>query len=150
MVFSKVDANSDFWQVALDESSRELTTFITPFSRYRFNRLLFWISSALKAIFSHHGIPAAVVSDNGPQHASQDMKEFSQSYGFSHITSSLHFPQSIGEAERAVRTAKSFCSIGETTCNNVHCSLVVMSKSISHLWTRCAQAQSNLHNMHHI
>lgn len=65
------------------------------------------IITALKAVFSHHGIPAAVVSDNGPQYASQEMKEFSQSYGFSHITSSPHYPQSNGEAERAVKTAKS-------------------------------------------
>ena len=67
-------------------------------------------------MFSHHGIPAAVVSDNGPQHASQDMKEFSQSYGFSHITSSLHFPQSIGEAERAVRTAKASVPLVKLLC----------------------------------
>ena len=65
------------------------------------------IITALKAVFSHHGIPAAVVSDNGPQYASQEMKEFSQSYGVSHITSSPHYPQSNGEAERAVKTAKS-------------------------------------------
>ena len=65
------------------------------------------IITALKAVFSHHGIPATVVSDNGPQYASQEMKEFSQSYGFSHITSSPHYPQSNGKAERAVKTAKS-------------------------------------------
>ena len=45
-VFSKLDANSGFWQVPLNESSRELTTFITPFGRYCFNRLPFGISSA--------------------------------------------------------------------------------------------------------
>ena len=44
-VFSKLDANSDIWQVPLDESSQELTTFITPFGRYCFNRLPFGISS---------------------------------------------------------------------------------------------------------
>ena len=29
-VFSKLDANSDFWQIPLTEESRLLTTFITP------------------------------------------------------------------------------------------------------------------------
>ena len=45
-VFSKLDANSGFWQIPLDTQSRLLTTFITPFSRFCFNRLPFGISSA--------------------------------------------------------------------------------------------------------
>ena len=37
--FSKLDANSGFWQIPLSEESRPLTTFITPFGRYQFNKL---------------------------------------------------------------------------------------------------------------
>ena len=44
--FSKMDANSGFWQIKLDESSRELTTYITPLGRYCFNRMPFGVSSA--------------------------------------------------------------------------------------------------------
>ena len=43
--FSKLDANSGFWQIKLDEQSSELTTFITPFERFRFNQMLFGITS---------------------------------------------------------------------------------------------------------
>ena len=45
-IFSKLDANAGFWQIPLSEESSLLTTFITPFGRYCYNRLCFGISSA--------------------------------------------------------------------------------------------------------
>ena len=44
--FSKLDANSGFWQIEMDPESSKLTTFITPFRRFKFNRLPFGITSA--------------------------------------------------------------------------------------------------------
>ena len=46
VMFSKLDANSGFWQVRLDEKCKELTTFVTPWGRFCFNRMPFGISSA--------------------------------------------------------------------------------------------------------
>lgn len=43
--FSKLDCNSGFFQIPLDEKSQKLTTFITPFGRFCFKRLPFGISS---------------------------------------------------------------------------------------------------------
>ena len=62
---------------------------------------------ALKAIFARHGIPEEVRSDNGPQYASAEFTHFAKEWGFKHTTSSPRFPQSNGEAERAVETTKS-------------------------------------------
>ncbi|XP_025755625.1 uncharacterized protein LOC112842686 [Oreochromis niloticus] len=45
-VFSKLDANMGFWQIPLSDESAKLTTFITPFGRFHFNRLPFGINSA--------------------------------------------------------------------------------------------------------
>ena len=64
------------------------------------------IITNLKSIFSRHGIPEIVRSDNGPQYSSEQFAEFANHYGFSHITSSPKYPQSNGAAERAVRTVK--------------------------------------------
>lgn len=36
------------------------------------------VISAMKQIFSEHGIPTRVVSDNGPQYSSEAFKEFAQ------------------------------------------------------------------------
>ncbi len=45
-LFSKLDAKSGFWQIPLAKESQPLTTFITPFGRYCFNKLPFGICSA--------------------------------------------------------------------------------------------------------
>lgn len=44
-VFSTLDATSGFWQMKLDEESSKLTTFNTPYGRYRFTRAPFGIKS---------------------------------------------------------------------------------------------------------
>ena len=45
-VFTKCDVRNGFWHVQLDEESSYLTTFHTPFGRYRWKRLPFGINSA--------------------------------------------------------------------------------------------------------
>ena len=81
------------------------------FSRYPEIALLSSVTSqgviiALKKIFSRHGVPERVRSDNGPQFSAQEFQLFSQKYGFTHITSSPHYPQSNGLVERTIQTIK--------------------------------------------
>ena len=64
------------------------------------------VIKALKGIFARHGIPVRVFSDNGPQYASSEFSNFARAYKFQHATSSPHYAQSNGHAERAAKTVK--------------------------------------------
>ena len=59
-----------------------------------------------KSIFSRHGIPLTVISDNGPQYASYQYRNFAKQWDFEHITSSPEYPQSNGLVERTIQTIK--------------------------------------------
>ena len=65
------------------------------------------VMNAMKSVFSRHGIPHTVISDNGPQYDSVEMKQFVSTYGFNYVTSSPYYPQSNGLAECMVKTIKS-------------------------------------------
>ena len=60
--------------------------------------------------FALHGIQKVVVSDNGPQFASEDFAAFAASCDFHRVTSSPGYPQSNGPAEKTVQTAKNILS----------------------------------------
>eukprot|EP00731_Ephydatia_muelleri_P028828 Em0020g472a len=61
---------------------------------------------SFKLVFAHNGIPEELVTDNGPQYTSKEMKAFAASYGFQHTTSSPYYPRGNGLAERTVKTIK--------------------------------------------
>ena len=52
-VFTVLDVRKGFWHVELEEDSPFLTTFNTPFVRYRWKRMPFGICSALE-VFQRH------------------------------------------------------------------------------------------------
>jgi len=52
-IFSKLNANSGFWQIPLAQESRLLTTFITQYGWFCFNKLPFGISSAPEVFQCH-------------------------------------------------------------------------------------------------
>ena len=60
----------------------------------------------MKKIFARQGVSEVVISDNGPQYASKEFKEFSESWNFHHYTSSPHHPKGNGTAEAALKQAK--------------------------------------------
>lgn len=60
----------------------------------------------MKTLFSRYGIPLRVISDNGPAYASEVFKAFAADWGFEHVTSSPHYPQANGLAEKVVGISK--------------------------------------------
>ena len=64
------------------------------------------VISLLKEMFSEHGIPKVLCSDNGPQYASAQFANFCIAWGISHKTSSPHYLQSNGFTEACVKSAK--------------------------------------------
>lgn len=65
-----------------------------------------YVINCIKNTFIRHGIPETVVSDCGPQFNSGTFSIFSKSWGFEHVKSSPHYPQSNGQVERMVQTVK--------------------------------------------
>ena len=64
------------------------------------------ITAHFKQIFSEYGWPETFVSDNGPCYASKTFKKLMTEYNVNHITSSPHYPQSNGLAEKYVQIVK--------------------------------------------
>jgi hypothetical protein len=64
------------------------------------------IISTLKQLFSEHGCPEKIVSDNGGQFSNHAFQAFAKEWNFDHVTSSPGYPQSNGFAERMVQTVK--------------------------------------------
>ncbi|XP_064469866.1 uncharacterized protein K02A2.6-like [Ornithodoros turicata] len=64
------------------------------------------VIAKIRPMLARFGLPDVVRSDNGPEFASGEFQRFLSTQGIKHVTSSPHFPQSNGQAERTVQTAK--------------------------------------------
>ena len=75
------------------------------------------ITKILRMLFSVHGIPNQLISDNMP-FSSQEFREFEV------ITSSLGYPQSNGKVENAIKTAKSIMKKAKQAGTDIYLSLL--------------------------
>ena len=77
----------------------------------------------MKNVFSRHGIPTSVISDN-MSFSSKLFKQFAKAWNFSVVTSSPRFPQSNGFAERNVQTIKSLLKKAKEAGNDEYLALL--------------------------
>ena len=60
----------------------------------------------MRLVFSFHGIPRRLVTDNGPQFRSVEFQKFMKGNGVKHQLTPPYHPSSNGQAERAVQIFK--------------------------------------------
>lgn len=65
------------------------------------------VVTLLKKHFARYGIPRMIISDGGPQFASQEFESFAEDWGVTHVTSSPMHARGNGKAESAVKIMKS-------------------------------------------
>ena len=108
--------------VVSDFYSKMIFVWCLPPSQNNANKVV----SLLKEMFSEHGIPKVLCSDNGPQYAIAQFANFCIAWGISHKTSSLHFPQSNGFAEACVKSAKHALQWAKYSGANPHLALLAL------------------------
>ena len=95
-----LDFNGSQYLVVIDYYSRFIELAYMP------STTTLAVKSKLDSFFARWGDPVTLVTDNGPQFSSSEFEEFAKEHEFQHCTSSPHFPQANGQAERAVQVAK--------------------------------------------
>ena len=72
------------------------------------------VANLIKIIFSEYGWPETIVSDNGPCYSAETFTKLMTDYSVNHISSSPHYLQSNGLAEKYVQIVKNlFCKAQE-------------------------------------
>ena len=106
---------SRYLLVVVDAYSKWLDAAIVP-SANSANTI-----QSLRTMFSTHGLPEVIVSDNGSPFISIEFKEFLAKNGIRHTTTPPYHPKSNGQVERAVQTLKK--ALKKSTDTSLHTQL---------------------------
>lgn len=92
---------------------KQFLVVVDAYSKWMEVHLMQDITSAttiekLRSMFATHGIPAVLVSDNGPSLVSAEFEHFMKKNGIKHVTTAPYHPSSNGCAERAERAVRAF------------------------------------------
>ena len=113
------------------------------------------VNGHLKIIFSEYGWPDTIVSDNGPCYMAEVFTKTMQEYSVNHITSSPHYPQTNGLAEKFVQTVKNLFYKAMEEGTDLHKALMIyhntplasnLPSSIQILQNRVAKSQLPMPN----
>ena len=83
------------------------------------------IAEHFRLIFSEYGWPDTLVSDNGPCYVAETFTNLMKEYAVNHITSSLHYPQSNGLAEKFVQIVKNLFNKVKDEGTDIHKCLMI-------------------------
>ena len=96
----------------------------------------------LRRLFAVHGLPHVVVSDNGPNFASEEFKLFLKKNGIRQMFTAPYHPASNGQVERMVRTFKeSFKTLKEGDAELRLSRLLFKYRITPHTTTGCSPAE---------
>ena len=85
----------------------------------------------LRKIFSMHGIPRILVSDNGPAFVGKEYDDFLKRNGIRKILTAPYHPNSNGQAERSVRIFKDSMSVLQEGCIDTRLSRLLFKYRIT-------------------
>ena len=91
------------------------------------------VTSNMKLIFSEYGWPETIVSDNGPCYSAESFTKLMTEHSLNHITSSPHYPQSNGLAEKYVQIVQNlFCKAKEEGTDLYKSLMIYRNTPLSH------------------
>lgn len=118
-------------------SSKDYLLLVDYYSRYIEIRMLENTTSATvihhtKSIFARHGIPAMIISDNGPQYTAKEFQKLTKEWGIKHATTSPYHPQANGLAEKSVQTVKRLLSKAKADGQDLYLCLLEYRNTMVH------------------
>ena len=87
------------------------------------------IAHHMQVIFAAYGWPHTLVTDNGPCYTSKEFQMLMQSMSVNHITSSPHYPQSNGLAEKFVGIIKNLFHKAKEEGQSPYTTLMIYSNT---------------------
>ena len=85
------------------------------------------VASQMKLVFSEYGWPETIISNNGPCYSAETYTKLMTEYSENHITSSPHYLQSNGLAEKYVQIVKNLFYKDQQEGADLYKSLMVYS-----------------------